>query len=166
VPIEFFTSGGIALKEEELSLIGDIKGKRVLQLTCSVGDEVISFAKLGAMLLEWTLLPPISRRQKSKVNKSELMQIFKTQWKVFRVCILGRFSFRNRKNQRGLLKVVANKKYRFLSLIFIVGGILLQIFLSRQESKWAGLILPIITFILSLIYVLNIAVTENLIKSI
>jgi fumarate reductase subunit D len=33
--------------------------------------------------------------------------------------------------------------------------------LSKGESKWAGLVLPIITFIFSLIYVLNIAATEN-----
>jgi flagellar biosynthesis component FlhA len=33
-----------------------------------------------------------------------------------------------------------------LVLILGVGGILLQILLSKQESKWAGLILPIITF--------------------
>lgn len=46
-------------------------------------------------------------------------------------------------------------------LVFIVGGILLQIFLSKRESKWPGLVLPIITFILSLVYILNIAPTES-----
>jgi cytochrome bd-type quinol oxidase subunit 1 len=35
-------------------------------------------------------------------------------------------------------------------LVFGVGGIWLQIFLSKKESKWAGLILPIITFGISL----------------
>ena len=31
-------------------------------------------------------------------------------------------------------------------LVFGAGGILLQIFLSKKESKWAGLILPFISF--------------------
>lgn len=35
-------------------------------------------------------------------------------------------------------------------LIIIVGGIFLQIFLSKKENKWLGLILPIITLTFSL----------------
>ena len=31
-------------------------------------------------------------------------------------------------------------------LIFVAGGILLQIFLSRREGKWPGLILPLLAF--------------------
>jgi len=43
-------------------------------------------------------------------------------------------------------------------LLALGGGIIvLQIFLSKQESKWAGLILPIITFGFSLIFVLSVA---------
>jgi hypothetical protein len=38
---------------------------------------------------------------------------------------------------------------------FGVGSILLQIFLSKMESKWPGLILPIIAFLLSLTVVLS-----------
>ena len=41
--------------------------------------------------------------------------------------------------------------------VFGVGGIWLQIFLSKKESKWAGLILPIVSFCISLIFVLNVA---------
>lgn len=41
------------------------------------------------------------------------------------------------------------------SLIFIggllVGGIFLQIFLSKKESVWLGLVLPVITFLFSLV---------------
>ncbi len=48
-----------------------------------------------------------------------------------------------------------------VSLIFalalFVGGILLQIFLSKRESKWPGLVLPIITFLYGLLYPLNMA---------
>ena len=36
-------------------------------------------------------------------------------------------------------------------IIFMVGGILLQIFLSKRESKWSGLILPLLTFLYSLL---------------
>ncbi len=43
-------------------------------------------------------------------------------------------------------------------LIFLVLGVgifLLQIFLSRKENKWLGRILPILSFLFSLIYPLN-----------
>jgi len=40
-------------------------------------------------------------------------------------------------------------------LAVAVGAIFLQIYLSRKESKWLGLILPIITFSLSLIVVMS-----------
>lgn len=46
-------------------------------------------------------------------------------------------------------------------LIFIlllgVGGIFLQIFLSKKENKYLGLILPLILFLFSLLPVLNLA---------
>ena len=40
-------------------------------------------------------------------------------------------------------------------LLFIAGIILLQIFLSKRESKWPGLVLPIIAFLFGLLYPLN-----------
>lgn len=41
-------------------------------------------------------------------------------------------------------------------LILLLGGtILLQIYLSKRESKWPGLVLPIIAFIFALLYPLN-----------
>lgn len=43
-------------------------------------------------------------------------------------------------------------------IVLVVGGILLQIFLSKRESKWFGLILPAITFAYSLLAVFNVAV--------
>lgn len=45
----------------------------------------------------------------------------------------------------------------FFVLVLLVGGVFLQIFLSRKESKWLGLILPAITFIYSLLMVLGFA---------
>ena len=47
-------------------------------------------------------------------------------------------------------------------LVFIVGGTLLQIFLSKRESKWSGLVLPTITFLWSLLMVLNVTAMESI----
>jgi len=49
----------------------------------------------------------------------------------------------------------------FFLLILIVVPIILQVFLSKQKSKWPGLILPIITFGFSLLSILNIASFGN-----
>lgn len=45
----------------------------------------------------------------------------------------------------------------FVALLFIAGIIVLQIFLSKRESKWPGLVLPIITFLFGLLYPLSMA---------
>ena len=42
-------------------------------------------------------------------------------------------------------------------LLFLAGIVLLQIFLSRRESRWPGLVLPVITFLYSVLMVLNAA---------
>lgn len=49
----------------------------------------------------------------------------------------------------------------FIFLIFIVCVIALQIFLSRRESKWPGLVLPVISFLFSFLYPLNMAVPSG-----
>lgn len=46
-------------------------------------------------------------------------------------------------------------------LVILVGGVLLQIFLSKRESKWPGLVLPLLTFLLALLQVLNIMDTGS-----
>lgn len=49
--------------------------------------------------------------------------------------------------------------YNFLILILIFAGVIvLQVFLSKMESKWSGLILPFIFIGISVICVLNMAV--------
>jgi hypothetical protein len=45
-----------------------------------------------------------------------------------------------------------------LFLIFVAGIIILQIFLSKKENKWAGLILPFTSFAISLLAFLGILV--------
>ncbi|WP_344211631.1 class I SAM-dependent methyltransferase [Kribbella sancticallisti] len=47
-PADFFKSGGLVLEDFEQELAGDVRGKRILQLACSCGDEVLSWANLGA----------------------------------------------------------------------------------------------------------------------
>ena len=51
-------------------------------------------------------------------------------------------------------------------LVFVVGGILLQIFLSRRESRWPGLVLPAISFLWSLLYLFNLADTGSLVQNV
>lgn len=46
-------------------------------------------------------------------------------------------------------------------LVIVGGGIVLQIFLSRRESKWPGLVLPLLTFLNALLLVLNAADTGS-----
>jgi len=54
---------------------------------------------------------------------------------------------------------------RIVFLVFLlavpVGVVFLQIYLSKQDSKWPGLILPVITFLISLMVVLGFAVFEQ-----
>ena len=45
-------------------------------------------------------------------------------------------------------------------IVFVAGGILLQIFLSKRESRWPGLLLPLVTFLYSLVMALS-AVAYN-----
>lgn len=44
----YFRDGGLTLEAYERELAGEVAGKRVLQLACSTGDEVLSWANLGA----------------------------------------------------------------------------------------------------------------------
>ena len=46
-------------------------------------------------------------------------------------------------------------------LVLIVGGVALQIFLSRRKSKWLGLILPLLTFLYALALTLNVTSTDG-----
>jgi len=54
-----------------------------------------------------------------------------------------------------------NVFFNFISLIFMVGIIILQIFLSKRENKWFGLILPIINIIYSIIAISDVAFLKN-----
>lgn len=56
-PVEFFRDGGSALTPEETAAIGDVEGRRVLQLACAVGDEALTFAQRGATVTAVDLAP-------------------------------------------------------------------------------------------------------------
>ena len=53
-----------------------------------------------------------------------------------------------------------------LLLVFAVGGICLQIFLSRRESRWPGLVLPLLTFLYALLLVLNLRDTGSVSRNV
>lgn len=46
-------------------------------------------------------------------------------------------------------------------LALLAGIIWLQIFLSKKESKWPGLVMPIISFLFGLLYPLNMVVPSE-----
>ena len=48
-----------------------------------------------------------------------------------------------------------NPVHLLITLVFVALVVLLQIFLSKRESIWPGLILPILSFLFSVLFVLN-----------
>lgn len=51
---------------------------------------------------------------------------------------------------------MSNVRVRLLIVcLFIVAVVLLQIYLSKMKNKWAGLVLPTISFLFALLYPLN-----------
>lgn len=48
-----------------------------------------------------------------------------------------------------------------LLLLVLAGGVLLQIFLSRRESRWPGLVLPLLAFLNALLLPLNVMDTGS-----
>lgn len=50
------------------------------------------------------------------------------------------------------MRIAANL---IMTLALLTGVIILQIYLSKRESKWPGLVFPIISFLFSLLYPLN-----------
>ena len=48
-----------------------------------------------------------------------------------------------------------------VTVVLLVGVVLLQILLSKRESKWPGLVLPIIAFSFGLLYPLNMVVPSD-----
>ncbi|MEG1988425.1 MAG: hypothetical protein RR035_04505 [Oscillibacter sp.] len=47
-------------------------------------------------------------------------------------------------------------------LAVMAGGVFLQIFLAKRESRWPGLVLPLLTFLMSLLGPLNVVNTGDM----
>ena len=57
---------------------------------------------------------------------------------------------------------MARTAYATIILLGLLAGtVLLQIFLSKRESKWPGLVLPVITFLCSVLMMLNVTAMET-----
>lgn len=48
-----------------------------------------------------------------------------------------------------------------LFTLLLAGSVLLQLWLSRREGRWPGLVLPILAFLISLLVPLNLIVPEG-----
>lgn len=48
-----------------------------------------------------------------------------------------------------------------LAILLLAGIVFLQIFLSKKESKWPGLVLPILAFLFGLLFPLNMTVPSE-----
>lgn len=48
-----------------------------------------------------------------------------------------------------------------LAILLLTGIVFLQIFLSKRENKWPGLVLPIMAFLSGLLFPLNMAVPSS-----
>jgi len=53
-----------------------------------------------------------------------------------------------------------------VALLFVIGIIILQVFLSRRENSRLGLILPVLSFLFSLIGVFNVVDTGSVLQNI
>lgn len=78
-PVEFFRNGGSALTAEELAAVGDVRGRRVLQLACSVGDEAISFAQLGAAVTGVDIAPSHLATGRAKAEQLSVTVTYEEQ---------------------------------------------------------------------------------------
>lgn len=78
-PTTFFQRGGSALTEDELAAIGDVGGRRVLQLAASVGDEALTFAQLGAEVTAVDIAPTHLATGRAKAAALDLEVAFVEQ---------------------------------------------------------------------------------------
>ncbi|GAB2579535.1 class I SAM-dependent methyltransferase [Kribbella endophytica] len=77
--VEFFRAGGSVLNEHELAAVGDVRGRRVLQLACSVGDEALTFAGLGTDVVAVDLAPTHLATGRAKAEALGLSVDFREQ---------------------------------------------------------------------------------------
>ncbi|MFG1621583.1 class I SAM-dependent methyltransferase [Kribbella sp. NPDC049227] len=78
-PVESFQSGTSVLNDHERAAVGDVRGRRVLQLACSVGDEALTFAQLGAQVTAVDLAPSHLATGRAKAEALGLVVNFQQQ---------------------------------------------------------------------------------------
>jgi SAM-dependent methyltransferase len=72
-------SGAAVFNEHELAAVGDVRGRRVLQLACSVGDEALTFARMGAEVTAVDLAPSHLATGRAKADALGLDVDFREQ---------------------------------------------------------------------------------------
>jgi 2-polyprenyl-3-methyl-5-hydroxy-6-metoxy-1,4-benzoquinol methylase len=76
-PAEFFRDGGVSLEAFEQELAGDVTGRRVLQLACSHGDQVLSWANLGAAAVGIDISDVAIENAKRKAAEAQIAADFR-----------------------------------------------------------------------------------------
>lgn len=79
IPIESLRSGDSVLTEGEREAVGDVRGRRVLQLACSVGDEALTFARMGAKVTAVDIAPSHLATGRAKARALGLTVDFREQ---------------------------------------------------------------------------------------
>jgi 2-polyprenyl-3-methyl-5-hydroxy-6-metoxy-1,4-benzoquinol methylase len=77
--IESLRSGTGVLNDHERAAVGDVRGRRVLQLACSVGDEALTFAQMGADVTAVDLAPSHLATGRAKAEALGLVVDFQEQ---------------------------------------------------------------------------------------
>jgi SAM-dependent methyltransferase len=77
IPVERLRDGAVVLEDFERELAGDVRGRRVLQLACSFGDEVLSWANLGAIATGVDLSDVAIERARSRAAEAGIAADFR-----------------------------------------------------------------------------------------
>lgn len=76
-PPVFYQAGGVSLADFERELAGDVEGKRVLTLACSSGDQVLSWANLGATAIGIDISDVAVEKAKRKADQAQIEAEFR-----------------------------------------------------------------------------------------
>lgn len=74
--VEGWLAGATSLKQIELDIIGDVKGKRVLHLMCHFGQDTLSIARMGAEVTGLDLSPRAIEEARKLAEKAGLEATF------------------------------------------------------------------------------------------
>lgn len=74
--VEGWLAGKTSLKQIELDILGDLKGKRVLHLMCHFGQDTLSMARMGAEVTGLDLSPRAIEEARKLAEKAGLQATF------------------------------------------------------------------------------------------